>query len=215
MGLIKDLARRAATRIARRVAQKELFERPGERPRTAPLPTSADPNPTERRAAPQAPPSFPDDPSLAELVAPVGRCRVVSLEGVLTAVRPQGRPLILHHWATWCEPCEEELLRIVGLGRALSEHADLLGISWDLFEDGGPEEEVAKKVETFAAQLGLSWDNVLVSAPPEQLFEALGLDHQKIPQTVVLGADGQVLHHARGPMDEAQISRVYALLTGS
>ena len=77
------------------------------------------------------------------------------------------------------------------------------------------EEEVAKKVETFAAQLGLSWDNVLVSAPPEQLFEALGLDHQKIPQTVVLGADGQVLHHARGPMDEAQISRVYALLTGS
>jgi len=197
------------------VAQKELFERPGERPRTAPLPTSADPNPTERRAAPQAPPSFPDDPSLAELVAPVGRCRVVSLEGVLTAVRPQGRPLILHHWATWCEPCEEELPRIEGLGRALAEHADLLGISWDLFEDGGPEDEVAKKVETFAAQLGLSWDNVLVSAPPEQLFEALGLDHQKIPQTVVLGADGQVLHHARGPMDEAQISRVYALLTGS
>ena len=215
MGLIKDLARRAATRIARRVAQKELFERPGERPRTAPLPTSADPNQNERRAAPQAPPDFPDDPSLAELVAPVGRCRIVSLEGVLTAVRPQGRPLILHHWATWCEPCEEELPRIEGLGRAVSERADLLGISWDLFEDGGPEEEVAKKVETFAAQLGLSWDNVLVSAPPEQLFEALGLDHQKIPQTVVLGADGQVLHHARGPMDEAQISRVYALLMGS
>ena len=47
------------------------------------------------------------------------------------------------------------------------------------------------------------------------LSEALGLDHQKIPQTVVLGADGQVLHHARGPMDEAQISRVYALLMGS
>ena len=70
MGLVKDLARRAAARIARRVAQKELFERPGERPRTAPLATSADPNPSERRAAPQAPPSFPDDPSLAELVAP-------------------------------------------------------------------------------------------------------------------------------------------------
>jgi thiol-disulfide isomerase/thioredoxin len=140
---------------------------------------------------------------------------VVSLEGLLTAVRPQGRPLILHHWATWCEPCEEELPRIEGLGRAASERADLLGISWDLFEDGGDEEEVAKKVEAFAAQLGLSWDSLLVSAPPEQLFEALGLDHQKIPQTVVLGADGQVLYHARGPMDEAQISRVYALLTGS
>ncbi|MCK6523583.1 TlpA family protein disulfide reductase [Myxococcota bacterium] len=215
MGLIKDLARRAAARVARRVAQKELFERPGERDRAAPLPTSPDPNPTPRRAAPVETPTFPDDPSLAELVTPVGRCRVVSLEGLLTAVRPQGRPLILHHWATWCEPCEEELPRIEGLGRALSERADLLGISWDLFEDSDDEEAVAKKVEAFAAQLGLSWDNVLVSAPPEQLFEALGLDHQKIPQTVVLGADGQVLHHARGPMDEAQISRVYALLTGS
>lgn len=215
MGLIKDLARRAAARVARRVAQKELFERPGERDRAAPLPTSPDPNPTPRRAAPVETPTFPDDPSLAELVAPVGRCRVVSLEGLLTAVRPQGRPLILHHWATWCEPCEEELPRVEGLGRALSERADLLGISWDLFEDGDDAEAVAKKVEAFAAQLGLSWDNVLVSAPPEQLFEALGLDHQKIPQTVVLGADGQVLHHARGPMDEAQISRVYALLTGS
>ncbi|MEE9217679.1 MAG: TlpA disulfide reductase family protein [Acidobacteriota bacterium] len=43
----------------------------------------------------------------------------------------RGRPLLVNLWATWCEPCKQELLTLEALSRDLGESVHLIGVSVD------------------------------------------------------------------------------------
>lgn len=201
---VRSSLRRVLEKVGAKVAQDGLFEQSGERPRTPPLPAapaaaSARPAPAAAPAAAAPPRPAPAAAAPAAVAArPAEGCVPVDVAGLRAALVPAGRPLVVNHWATWCDPCVDELPRLVRAAAGLGADAEFVGVSWDLFDHPGDPKKVAKQVAQFADGAGVGWASVLFTGTPEQLFAACGLDVELIPQTVVIAPDGRVVHHHRG-----------------
>lgn len=224
------LLRNVALVIARSVAQNDLFEKPGERPRTpalappraaAPLgSTSAPPVPPAPNTAIAAEPA-PGRASKPKRAAakpakkaeipllspprPTSGCRAVDIEGLRLALVPTGKPLVINHWATWCDPCVDELPRLVRAAAGVADIGEFLGLSWDLFDHPGEPHAVAKKVAAFADSVGVGYPSVLFVGEPGELFAALGLNSELIPQTIVLAPDGSVAWRKNGVIEHDDV----------
>ncbi len=192
--MIRTVARRLLGRIARRTARDELFEKPGERAPTAPLRA-----PASGAKSSEDEDEDEDDDDEEVLVQPGGAAAVERLAG----------PVVLHHWATWCESCLDELPRVE---RLHARTGRVHGVSWELFDAPGPPEAATRRVAGFCAEQGLSWPSTLWTEGPEALFTHQDMRYQKIPQTRVLSSDGEVLHEVRGPLDDAAIEVLAALV---
>ncbi len=192
------------------VARDDLFEKAGERPRTEPLPASAFVASSPKAAAASAPASTPVVSTPAKSGRPDAGCVPVGVPGLLAAVKPTGRPLVINHWATWCDPCVDELPRLVRAAAGAGDTADFIGVSWDLFDHPGDPKKVAKAVAQFADSAGVGYASVLFTGQPAELFAALNLDFELIPQTLVLAADGRVVLHHKGILTDADVNPLLA-----
>lgn len=221
------LIRNVALVIARSVAQNDLFEKPGERPRTPALSpprtiaapaSAASPVPAGPTGAVEATPGRAPKPKRAAAKSskkvaipllsparPTSGCRAVDLEGLRLALVPSGKPLVINHWATWCDPCVDELPRLVRAAAGVADIGEFLGLSWDLFDHPGEPQAVAKKVATFADSVGVGYPSVLFVGEPAELFAALGLDSELIPQTIVLAPDGTVAWRKNGVIEHDDV----------
>jgi len=197
--LLRRIGRRIAAAVAHSVDKNELFEQPGERPQQPPL---------YREPSPQPAPS----PEPAAPATTVAGCDVGGIDAVQVILGPTGAVRVINHWATWCDPCVEELPLLASLHQKLSKQADFHGISWDLFEGGRPR-AVAEKVAAFAREHGIAYPSLLVDADPGAFFSALELDFQKIPQTWVISAGGDILHRVEGIVDEAAAEEIVRVVS--
>lgn len=104
---------------------------------------------------------------------------------------PSGKLLVVHFWATWCAPCEEELPGLLAWWREAKAdpRIDLVAVSVD--------EEWAK-VEGFLAKRNAS-DLPLALDPKKEAAGAFGTE--KFPETWFLSPSGQVVHHQVGALD--------------
>ena len=172
------LLRNVAMSVARIVARDDLFEKPGERARTPSLNPAANapPNVSARaRVRDNAPAvvgrtvaqSVSQANQKANLYAgedapslPKTGCVPVSVTGLKHVLTPQGKPIIVNHWATWCDPCVDELPRLVRAAAGVADIGEFVGVSWDLFDEEvyGADPDpvaVAQKVATFADSVGV------------------------------------------------------------
>lgn len=94
----------------------------------------------------------------------------------------QGRPAVVHFWATWCPVCELEQ----GTIAAIAEDHPLLGVAMQ----SGTDEEV---VDYLGAQ-GL--DYPVINDPRGELARRYGV--VGVPTTFVLDAEGKVRFVTRG-----------------
>src|SRR5262249_51632159 len=161
-------------------------------PRVEPVAVAPAAPPPRVEPPPAAAP--PESPASAR---PTEGCVPVDAAGLLAALVPAGRPLVVNHWATWCDPCVAELPRLVRAAAGLADRADFLGVSWDLFDHPGRPATVAKKVAQFADNAGVGYASVLFTGEPAELFRLCGLDHELIPQTLVIAPGGRVAWHKK------------------
>lgn len=95
-----------------------------------------------------------------------------------------GRPLLINVWASWCGPCREEMASLERL--AWQEHYfAIIGISTD--DDADKASSVLKRTN---ATISHFIDRDL------QMENMLGASH--LPLTVLVDADGRVLHRIYG-----------------
>lgn len=104
---------------------------------------------------------------------------------------PSGKLLVVHFWATWCAPCEEELPGLVAWWRGAKSdpRIELVAVSVD--EDWAT-------VDGFLATRDAT-DLPLALDPKKSAASAFGTE--KFPETWFLSPSGEVLLHHVGPLD--------------
>ena len=143
--------------------------------------------------------------SVTPFARPREGCIPVDIGQLRGALVPGNRPLVVNHWATWCEPCVDELPRLVRAAAGCGDLAEFLGVSWDLFDHPGDAAARAKQVAAFAESMGVGYASVLYTGAPEDLFAACGLDVHLVPQTLVLAPDGRVVWHKAGILEHDDV----------
>jgi thiol-disulfide isomerase/thioredoxin len=101
----------------------------------------------------------------------------------------RGRVVILTFWATWCEPCREEMPAMMKLARELGERG-LAVVAVNV-------KEPAARVEAFVKELGLTFAVILDSRG--EVSDRYQL--QALPTTYLIGRDGNLLALALGYRD--------------
>jgi thiol-disulfide isomerase/thioredoxin len=97
----------------------------------------------------------------------------------------RGRVLAVNFWATWCEPCREEMPDLIAVGRKLSGSVDVVLVSAD-FANAMPA------VERFLRGLAATFPSFLEqSADPQTFIDAVDPKWGgELPHTAVYSRGG-------------------------
>jgi peroxiredoxin len=98
-----------------------------------------------------------------------------------------GKPVVINFWATWCEPCDDELAAFARLRQIYGDGVVLLAISDENGEIAGD----------FLHAHGV--DAQVISDPERKIFRRYGVT--PIPVTLVLDRSGAVTHVSNGELD--------------
>ena len=107
----------------------------------------------------------------------------------------RGKVVLLDFWATWCEPCREEVPHFVGLQNKLGDRGlQIIGVSMD----DGPE-----PVRDFYRQFKINYPVVMGNAKIGELYGGvLGL-----PIAFVIGRDGSIYSKHIGATEISLLER--------
>ena len=139
--------------------------------------------------------------------APAYAAATLDGSGELSLDDLRGEVVLLNGWATWCQPCREEMPLLQQLQ---DEYGDqglrVVGVSIDRGEAAG-------KIEQFAADTGVTF--TLLHDPRNafsRTFRTTG-----VPETLLIGRDGDVLYRWKGPLHggEADRQTIQAALDGT
>lgn len=101
--------------------------------------------------------------------------------------------LVINFWATWCGPCRREIPDLVALQKNYQGNKDveIIGLT---IEDPA---QFSDMVKAFSKQFEI---NYKIGFSPVPMFMAFnGTDPRgPIPQTFIIGRDGQLLQHIKG-----------------
>ena len=126
----------------------------------------------------------------------------VVLTGRPRSVREwQGRVLLCNFWATWCEPCREEVpLLIAAQQQYLAKGLTIVGIGIDS----------AENIRQFSATYGISYPSLIGSADVFMLLRRLGNRSGGLPYTVVLDRKGALASRKLGAFRREELDQVLA-----
>jgi thiol-disulfide isomerase/thioredoxin len=105
----------------------------------------------------------------------------------------KGRPVVLNFWATWCQPCRQEIPYFSAFARA-HPSIPVLGLS----VDDGPIGRVKRAVKDW----DIAYPVAVISPKLQSTY-----DISTLPTTVIIDADGTVKSIHVGMMSESQLAR--------
>lgn len=112
----------------------------------------------------------------------------------------RGKPVILNFWATWCEPCREEMPEISALASAHPEIA-VLGLAID----------EAAAVHEFTESSPVSYPLLIAENEGMPLAETLGNHKGVLPYTVIISAQGEVTQIFFGRVNREMLQKALNL----
>jgi thiol-disulfide isomerase/thioredoxin len=129
-----------------------------------------------------------------ETVSNLPKVTQIDAAGLKNLLKPNGRPLLINFWATWCAPCREEFPDLVKIGAGYKGKIDLLTVSLDELS------EIDGDVPKFLAQMKSESPAYLLKTPDEDA--AIGLvskDWQgALPFTILFNAQGETIYSKQG-----------------
>jgi thiol-disulfide isomerase/thioredoxin len=109
------------------------------------------------------------------------------------------RALIFNFWATWCEPCREEIPLLISLRKKYRANgAEVVGIGIDR----------ADKMRQFAAEFKIPYPLLIGSGSGVELMSALGNTAGALPFTVVRDPRGSVRFRRLGRLHEGDLEPI-------
>jgi thiol-disulfide isomerase/thioredoxin len=95
----------------------------------------------------------------------------------------KGKPVVLNFWATWCEPCRDEMPEMSELASAHPE-ISVLGLAID----------DAAAVHEFVESTPVTYPLLIAENEGMPLAETLGNNKGVLPYTIIISADGEITH---------------------
>lgn len=139
------------------------------------------------------------DRSHDEAVAELMRLRLPDVSGESRSLqRWRDGVLIVNFWATWCQPCREEIPLLVRFQtKYASKSVQIVGISVDS----------ADKVRQFAREYRIGYPLLIGSFAVLDLSRKLGNTASALPYTVVFDRTGKVIRTRLGGITEAELEK--------
>lgn len=118
----------------------------------------------------------------------------------------RGQTLVINFWATWCEPCRDEMPALSRLNKQFSSNGvNFVGIALD----------TPVNVANFAKKLAVSYPLLIAGPEGIELSQDLGNSRSALPYTVVLGPHGEPLLTRLGRVSEDELATLLQKSTRS
>ena len=130
----------------------------------------------------------------SETVSDLPKVTQIDAAGLKNLLKPNGKPLLINFWATWCAPCREEFPDLVKMGTDYKGKIDLITVSLDELS------EINGEVPKFLAQMKSEFPAYLLKTPDEgAAIEFVSKDWQgALPFTVLFNAQGETIYSKQG-----------------
>ena len=128
-------------------------------------------------------------------------------------LRPNGKPLLINFWATWCDPCREEFPDLVKLDAEFKGRVDFITVSLDDLDD------IATLVPKFLREVKADMPAYLLKTPDESAAISLVAKDWSgnLPLTVLYNASGEAAYIRAAKFNtetlRAEINKVVAAAT--
>jgi len=149
-----------------------------------------------------APSDRPDAEAAAELL----RLRLPDISGNDQSLAQwRNKVLVVNFWATWCEPCREEVPVLIRVqAKYEANGVQVVGISVDSVD----------KVRQFANEYRIEYPLVIGSIAVIEVTRRLGNKAAGLPYTVVIDRSGRVVKTHLGAISEVELERAIRLASG-
>ena len=129
--------------------------------------------------------------------ASLGTLALPDLDGRTQALSQwRGRVVVVNFWATWCEPCRQEIPGLIRTEKKYSpDKLQMVGIAVD----------EAAKVRQFATELKIDYPLLIAGMEAIELTQKLGNVSGGLPFTALVNRDGAVVQTHLGQLSEAQL----------
>jgi thiol-disulfide isomerase/thioredoxin len=122
----------------------------------------------------------------------------------VTLAAVPGHPVIVNFFASWCDPCHEELPLLADMQRRMNGRVEVLGVD---VQDNRPL--ATQMLDEAKVGFAAGYD------PSRSVSDAWGIDG--LPVTAFIGADGTVVDLHRGQLRQGDLDRLvqHLLVTGA
>ena len=112
-------------------------------------------------------------------------------------LKPNGKPLLVNFWATWCGPCREEFPDLVNIDEAYRGRIDFVTISLDF------PEELDAAVPKFLSEMKAEMPTyLLVSADENAMISSIAKDWTgALPATILYNEEGETNYLRQGKVN--------------
>ncbi len=144
-------------------------------------------------------------PKIAASLPKVTQINEISLKKLL---QPDGKPLLINFWATWCEPCREEFPELVKIDNDFKGRINFITISLDDLA------EINRDVPKFLAEMKAEMPAYLLKTADENAAIALVTQDWTggLPFTILFDASGKPSYLRQGKVTmeilEAELAKV-------
>ena len=114
----------------------------------------------------------------------------ISAEQLKNLLKPNGKPLLINFWATWCEPCREEFPDLVKIDADFGGKIDVITVSLD------DPVEISRAVPKFLAEMKAEMPTYLLKTDDETAAIAAVSKTWKggLPYTILINAQGKIVY---------------------
>ena len=112
-------------------------------------------------------------------------------------LKPNGKPLLVNFWATWCGPCREEFPDLVKIDEEYRGRIDFVTISLDFAE------EINAAVPKFLSEMNAEMPTyLLVSADENAIISSIAKDwNGALPSTIFYNEKGEIAYLRQGKVN--------------